>query len=441
MLNDCPFQISCHPDLESAIDRYCEILRAHLDIRQMKDDPSIPDWLGDIKVFVAFEMWRSDGEILNDFSHVVSFCQDIEKLGIQGGVAVNLLGFQGPFDSRYPYFDPALELGGPTGLREASEAIRAGRNRLRMHFNVWGMDPYLEDFEEMEHLAMPYDRVYERIPTGQIGPYDGWPGAYPAVRADYDTGWVKMIPVESGETFIVFETPEIPQPMEGFLTIYNVGSPSSGRLRAEVGNRQVKSLPGEPEHSNRVRFRFRFRFDSGRNRIRLDYIGGKPDLSRALFRIDRTITSGGVWSYPIVRADIHHPEWIKITRDNMVKVCREYRIDIPYIDAVNIWRAEDSPSFRGMGDFPHIFETIRKDLPGRAFGCEYPAELGYNMFRLTGTAFKCPPDYSAPVVLMFLSADLTVNWVLWRLWTKSRESSLSVIRVSAVCWESSRGCA
>jgi hypothetical protein len=65
----------------------------------------------------------------------------------------------------------------------------------------------------------------------------------------------------------------------------------------------------------------------------------------------------------------------------MVRVCHEYNVDIPYIDAVNIWRAEDRP----------IFDMIRRSLPGRAFACEYSAELGYNMFRLTGVGVQRVP--------------------------------------------------
>jgi hypothetical protein len=40
---------------------------------------------------------------------------------------------------------------------------------------------------------------------------------------------------------------------------------------------------------------------------------------------------------------------------------------------VNIWR----PSDRG------VFDALREALPGKVLGCEYSAELGYNMFRMT----------------------------------------------------------
>ena len=380
-LNGSPFQISRHVDLEGVIDRYCQVLRENLGVLSIQADASIPDWLDDIRAFAVFEMYRSDGEILNDFDHVASFCHDLEELGVAGGVVVRLVGFQGRFDSGYPYFDPAERLGGAAGMREAARAVHSGGNRLMAHFNIWGLDPYLENFEQLEHLAVPYDRVYERIPTGQIGPYDGWPGPYPAVPTGFDSGVLAVEPVEMTPAHAVFETCPIPEPMEAFLALGGVRSFASGVLRAEVDERQVKSLPGAFERSDRVRFRFRFRFAPGVNLVRLDFRGGQPDLSEAVYQISGSVGAGNVWSYPIIRGDIHHPEWIQITRDNMLRICREYDVDIPYIDAVNVWRNEDRP----------IFDMIREGLAGRIFACEYSAELGYNMFRLTGTGTKCVP--------------------------------------------------
>ncbi len=382
-INGSPFQISAHADLKGVIDKYCAVVGEGLGLVTIDEDPSIPDWYHDLRVFVGFEMYRSDGEILNTFAHVAAFCRDLEDLGVKGGVVVRLVGFQGRFDSRYPYFHPSERLGGAAGLKAAAAAVHAGGNRLMMHFNIWGLDPYLENFEELEHLAMPYDRVYERIPTGQIDRYDGWPGPYPAKPTGFDSGPLPVEPLEVTDSYVVFETGEIPEPMEAFLTVSGVQTDASGRLCAEVDERRVESLPGNFAHTDTVRFRFRFRFKPGKNLVRLDFLDGALDLSKAMYRIDRSIAAGNVWSYPIIRADIHHPEWIDITRKNMVEVGREYDVDIPYIDAINIWRTEDRP----------IFDMIKEELPGRVFACEYSAELGYNMFRLTGAGVRIePPD-------------------------------------------------
>ncbi len=380
-LNGSKFQISCRPDLDGVIDHYCLVLRENLGVLTLAEDSSVPGWLDEIRVFAIFEMFRSDGEILNTFADVTSFCHDLQKLGITGGVVVRLVGFHGRFDSHYPYFDPADELGGPGGMRELAEAVHAGGNRFSTHLNLWGLDPYLEDFEEIEHLALPYDRAYERIPTGQIGPYEGWPGVYPAVPTGFDSGRLEIDPIEADQSHIIFKTCDIPEQMEAFLTVGGVRSFEAGVIRAEVNDRQVKSPGGMFERTDTVRFRFRFRFVPGVNRVRLDFVGALPDTSELTYRINGSVTGGKVWSYPFIRGDIRNPGWIEVTRNNLVRICREYDVDIPHVDIINIWRDEDRP----------IFEMMREELPDRIFSCENSAELGYNIFRLTLTGWKCVP--------------------------------------------------
>jgi hypothetical protein len=379
-----PFEITAHAGLDAAIDRYCQVMREQFGLLERKDDPTVPGWLDDLKVMVTFDMWRSDGTIVNDFGSVVAFCRDLEQLGVKGpSVIVRVQGFQGQFDSQYPYFDPAPRLGGVAGFRALTEAVHARGHKLMAHFNLWGMDPFDSRFAAIEHLAMPYDRAYERIPTGQVGPYDGWPGPYPAVPTGYDSGFGESEPVETGPDYLVFETADVPEPCEAYLTLASLPPLGAGRLRATTGSRQLTTAPGALARGGRTRFPYRFRLDAGRNRVRLDLVDGPASLGEATYRIDHAVRPGEVWSYPIVRADIHQPEWIEITRQNLGRVAREYQVDIPYIDAVQVWRPEDAP----------IFEALKQDLPGTAFACEYPAELGYNLFRLTGTTLTgVPPE-------------------------------------------------
>ncbi|MHC4716736.1 MAG: hypothetical protein ACYS5V_07195 [Planctomycetota bacterium] len=368
-----PFEISAHRDLEGVIDRYCRVLRERLGILTLADDPSVPSWLDELGIMLVMSMWRSDGVILHDFADALRAGEDLRDMGATGHVMLKLVGYQGPFDSHYPFFDPAEGLGGPDGFRALADSLHAAGNRFSLHFNIWGMDPYMEEFEQIEHLAVPYDRVYERIPTGQIGPYDGWPGPYPAEPVGFDSGFLPIEPVERTDAHLTFRTCEVPEPMEAYLTVAGVKDFASGRMRAVVGGRQVKSPPGHFQRADRCRFRFRFRFAPGVNDVHLDFPGPAPWLSGATYRIHGSVRAGKLWSWPIVRADIHHPEWARVTCENLGRVSRDYDVDVPYIDAVNIWRASD----RG------IFDALRDMLGGKVLGCEYSAELGYNMFRMT----------------------------------------------------------
>ena len=185
-------------------------------------DASVPSWLDEIKVLVSLDLWRETGEIAHTFDHVVALCQDLADLGVSSGTAIHLQGFQGPSGSRYPVFDPAPELGGSAGLRAVTEAVHAGGHRLMVQSNVWGLDPYAEGFAPLEHLALPYDRPYERLPGGQVGPYEGWPGAFPVIPTGYDSGFVALQPQVQSATQVTFETLPLPNEMEAFLTIAGV---------------------------------------------------------------------------------------------------------------------------------------------------------------------------------------------------------------------------
>ena len=385
-VNGVPLELSAQHDLTAAIDRYCHSLHERLGVLPRAQDASAPAWLDEIKVLVSLDLWRETGEIAHTFDHVVALCQDLADLGVPGGVVISLQGLQGPSGSRYPVFDPAPELGGSAGLRAVSEAVHAGGHRLMVQSNVWGLDPYVEGFAAIEHLALPYDRSYERLPGGQVGPYEGWPGAFPVIPTGYDSGFVALQPQAQSATQVTFETLPLPNEMEAFLTIAGVQDCSSGVLRAVVNGREVQSSPGAFTHGDRVRFRFRFRFAPETNVVQLTFAEGIPDLSRATYRLDGAIKGGRVWNHPLVRADITHPGWITATCSNLGRVVKEYGIDILYVDDLELTR----PAERA------IFDALRKDLPGVIFAGMASAEPGYDVFRLTNTTDAGIPPSDTP---------------------------------------------
>ncbi len=385
-VNGVPLELSAQRGLTAAIDRYCDSLQQRLGVLPRAQDRSVPAWLDEIKVLVSLDLWRETGEIAHTFDHVVALCQDLADLGVPGGAAIRLQGFQGPNGSRYPVFEPAPELGGSAGLRAVAAAVHAGGHRLMAHGNIWGMDPYIELFATIEHLALPYDRLYERVAAGQVGPYDGWPGAFPVIPTGYDSGFVELQPQVQSDSRVTFETLPLPDEMEAFLTIAGVRDFSSGVLRAAVNGREVPSSPGIFARGDRARFRFRFRFTPGANVIQLKFSEGIPDLSRATYRLNGSVKGGHVWNHPLVRADVTHPGWITVTRHNLGRVAKEYGIDILYVDDFEITR----PAERA------IFDALREDLPGVVFAGAASAEPGYDVFRLTNTTGTGLPPRNTP---------------------------------------------
>ncbi|MAG36928.1 MAG: hypothetical protein CL878_11895 [Dehalococcoidia bacterium] len=381
-----PMELSAQRDLTAVIDRYCGSLQERVGVLPREQDSTVPAWLDDIKVMVSFDLWRDTGEIAHTFDHVGAFCRDLTDLGVQDGVAIRLQGFQGPSGSRYPVFDPADELGGSDGLRAVADAVHSGGHRLMAHGNVWGMDPYVESFAAIEHLALPYDRLYERISTGQVGPYDGWPGAFPVIPTGYDSGFVEMRPQAPTASLVAFETLPLPDEMDAVLTIAGVQDFPSGVMWAVVNGREVQSSPGAFARGDRIRFRFRFRFTPEKNVVQLKFLDGIPDLSRATYRLNGSVKGGQVWSHPLVRADITHPEWIAITRNNLGRVAKEYGVDILYLDGLEVARPDERA----------VFDALRDDLPGAVFAGEASSELGYDVFRLTNTSSDGLPPSDTP---------------------------------------------
>ena len=218
-------------------------------------------------------------------------------------------------------------------------------------------------------------------PGGQVGPYEGWPGAFPVIPTGYDSGFVALQPQVQSATQVTFETLPLPNEMEAFLTIAGVQDCGYGTLRAVVNGREVQSSPGAFAHGDRVRFRFRLRFAPETNVVQLTFAEGLPDqglpdLSRATYRLNGAIKGGRVWNHPLVRADITHPEWIAATRNNLGRVAKEYGIDILYVDDLELTRPAERT----------IFDALRKDLPGVVFAGAASAEPGYDVFRLTNTS-------------------------------------------------------
>ena len=157
----------------------------------------------------------------------------------------------------------------------------------------------------------------------------------PVTPLDYDSGDLPL-DADVREGRASFQTPDVPQPMEAFLTISRIRNFGSGRLRILLHDRQALSRPGEFAGGDSCRFRFRLRFAPGVNYARLEFLGGAPDLSSATFRIGDAVHSERTWTHPFVRMDIAHPRWIGIVRDEVVDLVRSYHVDAVHCDAGNI---------------------------------------------------------------------------------------------------------
>ncbi|MGC9359193.1 MAG: DUF6259 domain-containing protein [Anaerolineae bacterium] len=107
-----------------------------------------PGWIERCPACVMFEMWTGSGHIANDYRDAISLVQALADVGAPPDTLLYFWGFHAPFDTRYPEYWPAKELGGAEGLhRFAEEAHRHGY-RLMPHCNWWGLDGRLPAYTE-----------------------------------------------------------------------------------------------------------------------------------------------------------------------------------------------------------------------------------------------------------------------------------------------------
>jgi hypothetical protein len=344
-LGGTPWELAAHPSLDEAVMRYRRRLERDYGAIPWREDPNTPGWFADIRMVVTLDMLRSHGEVMHNYGHVRDLCRELRAAGLGGGILFYLPGYNDRYDAGYPLYGPCEALGGADGFAEMIAAIHDAGHRVMAHTNPYGADPYQAYFEEVEDLALAYDK---RLIGGKIGPYSGWPGLACPTPIDFDSGQMPLAARVEGTT-AVFETCHLPKPMEAFLTLSGVRRFEDGRLRVHLHYRQLTSRPGELADGT-CRFPVTLRFTRGVNEVKLEFVGGMPDLSHATYRIadavgppppNDTRLRSRTWTHPIVRMDYTDSRWIGIVRDRLVALVRDYGVDALHTDGFNIRSCRD----------------------------------------------------------------------------------------------------
>ncbi len=124
--------------------------RKWMDEKWPRQPTCTPDWITKIPCAVYVELWRGSGTITHTFKELTSLLTAMHDAGIPENALLYFWGFHAPFDTAYPDYRPAKELGGEyelTGLVEA--AYRFGY-RLMPHLNYWGCDARLSLYEKFQ---------------------------------------------------------------------------------------------------------------------------------------------------------------------------------------------------------------------------------------------------------------------------------------------------
>jgi len=129
-----------------------------------------PDFAKRIPAVVLVELWTGNGTITHTFEDLVRLLGSMREAEVPKGTMLYFWGFHGPFDTRYPEYWPAPELGGEAGLSRVVETAAKLGYRLMPHLNYWGCDGRLPEYEQLRA-----DQVRDRSGAPQGWRMEGEP--------------------------------------------------------------------------------------------------------------------------------------------------------------------------------------------------------------------------------------------------------------------------
>jgi len=140
--NPPEFLIDSFNSLNKAVENYRNWMNSTWPIERM---PS-PAWLSETRLLVMLELWTGSGHITHTFDDVVALIKTLVKEGAPPHTIIYFWGWSAPFDTNYPEYWPAQELGGEESMKRAVDAAQKANFHLLSHCNWWGIDSRHPDF-------------------------------------------------------------------------------------------------------------------------------------------------------------------------------------------------------------------------------------------------------------------------------------------------------
>lgn len=141
------------PSLEAAVARF---RREHPAVP--KSSPGRPPR---ISRGVTLDLFLPEGRIANRLDDAERLVRELAERGLSQNALLYLCGLFAPYDSGYPRYVPAEEVGGASGLARLAEAAREHGVKLMPHVNFWGYDvksaliPDYQDFQVRDAQGNP----------------------------------------------------------------------------------------------------------------------------------------------------------------------------------------------------------------------------------------------------------------------------------------------
>ena len=113
-----------------------------------------PNWVRQMPSAVYVELWTGSGTITHTFGDLVALLKKMAGAGVPKDCLLYFWGFHAPFDTAYPNYRPADELGGADGMAALVDTAHCLGYRLMPHLNYWGCDGRLPIFERFRHAQV-----------------------------------------------------------------------------------------------------------------------------------------------------------------------------------------------------------------------------------------------------------------------------------------------
>jgi len=110
-----------------------------------------PDWVKKIPSAAYVELWSGSGKITHTFQDLLGLLEAMHRAGVGKNCLLYFWGFHAPFDTAYPDYWPATELGGEDGLARVIDTAQRFGYRLMPHLNYWGCDARLPIYARFRH--------------------------------------------------------------------------------------------------------------------------------------------------------------------------------------------------------------------------------------------------------------------------------------------------
>jgi hypothetical protein len=120
------------PSLEAAVARY-----RHAHPPAPKRSPGRPPRIARC---VNLDLFLPEGRIANRFEDAERLVRELADRGLGQDTLLYLCGMFAPYDSGYPRYVPAPEVGGDAGLSRLMETARRHGVKVMPHVNIWGYD-------------------------------------------------------------------------------------------------------------------------------------------------------------------------------------------------------------------------------------------------------------------------------------------------------------